>query len=271
MKQLINVGLYGDGSRDSRRRAEYIYCDKAESCSACAKGKCFCVTTLFGVTCDYGSVERRDGGTKRSKAFSRVTSDAKKCDKYSALSYPRYEYITRIENMALLTLPYVIVEKTEDGLKCSAPGFGRSKLLIDSSALTPNAIMAICSYTPWALMGGIISDYQSKIVPLFLHQLAELFPEEYKNFIDTYPDYDLPLPDWKGRWAKLSTCNREESYSDSNGNLFFFDGEYMVCNNYRSVFTPFGAKDVQMRVKVTDDMSVRITKNQQVVDTTVFE
>lgn len=41
MSELINVGLYGVGSRDSRLRAEYIYCDQAKECSAYKEGKCF--------------------------------------------------------------------------------------------------------------------------------------------------------------------------------------------------------------------------------------
>ena len=32
-EKLINVDLYGDGSRNSRLRAEYIYCDHADVCS----------------------------------------------------------------------------------------------------------------------------------------------------------------------------------------------------------------------------------------------
>ena len=42
----INVGLYGDGSRGARLRAEYIACDRAEECSLYKSGKCFNVTTL---------------------------------------------------------------------------------------------------------------------------------------------------------------------------------------------------------------------------------
>ena len=45
----ICAHLYGDGSRDCRLRAEYIRCNRAEECSAYKNGKCFCVTTLFGV------------------------------------------------------------------------------------------------------------------------------------------------------------------------------------------------------------------------------
>ena len=53
-EKLINVDLYGDGSRDSRLRAEYIYCDHADVCSVYKEGKCFRKTTLFGVRCEFG-------------------------------------------------------------------------------------------------------------------------------------------------------------------------------------------------------------------------
>ena len=69
MSDLINVGLYGSGKRNSRLRAEYIYCNQAQECSAYKEGKCFCVTTLFGLKCGIGSVNIVDGGTKQSKRF----------------------------------------------------------------------------------------------------------------------------------------------------------------------------------------------------------
>ena len=37
-EKLINVDLYGDGSRNSRLRAEYIYCDHADVCSVYKEG-----------------------------------------------------------------------------------------------------------------------------------------------------------------------------------------------------------------------------------------
>ena len=49
MDEAISVMLYGDGSRQARLRAEYIYCDHAKECSAYKEGQCFRVTTLFGI------------------------------------------------------------------------------------------------------------------------------------------------------------------------------------------------------------------------------
>ena len=75
-EKLINVDLYGDGSRDSRLRAEYIYCDHADVCSVYKEGKCFRKTTLFGVRCEFGRIACVDGGTKKTKMYGRVYSEA---------------------------------------------------------------------------------------------------------------------------------------------------------------------------------------------------
>ena len=76
-EKLINVDLYGDGSRNSRLRAEYIYCDHADVCSVYKEGKCFRKTTLFGVRCEFGRITYVDGGTKKTKMYGRVYSEAK--------------------------------------------------------------------------------------------------------------------------------------------------------------------------------------------------
>lgn len=271
MSNLINVGLYGAGSRNSRLRAEYIYCDSANECSAYKEGKCFCVTTLFGVSCGIGKVDRIDGGTKQSKRFQKVRMEAKENPCYAKLSYPAKTHITKIGDKAFLAnMPVRIEEKNNGKLICSDPGFGSNKIMISQEILTPENIMAICSARPYALIGGLIESYKKETVPMFLYQLSFVFPDKYKEFIEAYPDFDISHPNWIGRYAKLITCNREEKYKDTNGNEFFFDGEYLVCKNYKSAFNPFRSKFVEIRIKVTDDMEVEITDNKQVLDSTVF-
>lgn len=92
----------------------------------------------------------------------------------------------------------------------------------------------------------------------------------YVSFQYEYPDYKPHELNWIGRHAKLSTCSRDVNYKDTNGNEFYFDGEYLVCCHYRSCFSPFGTKDAEIRIKVTDDMEVEITDNEQVLEGTVF-
>lgn len=67
---LINVALYGDGSRGARLRAEYIYCNHTQECSAYHEGKCLNVTIPFNRRCELGRVEKVDGGTKQSKRYT---------------------------------------------------------------------------------------------------------------------------------------------------------------------------------------------------------
>lgn len=272
MGDLINVGLYGDGSRNARRRAEYIYCDKAQECSAYKAGKCFCVTDPFGVSCKFGSVSRVDGGTKQSKAFYRVSKSAKSNEKYNKLKYPYDIYITKIGKKVFLAMPYIrIKEEGINGLLCDDPGFGKNSLLTDAERLTPENIHKICSYKPQALMGGTISKYETDVVPMFLKQLSKVFPERYSDFVSAYPDFEIKQVNYVGMRAKLSTCNHSEEYKDYKGNVFHFEGDFIVCEDYKSAFNPFGAKKVHIRLKVTDDLIAEITDNNQVTDDTVFE
>lgn len=270
MEQLINVGLYGDGSRKARRRAEYIYCDHADECSAYKDGKCFRVTTLFGLRCEFGRVGQVDGGTKQSKKFYQVSDAAKSNEQYHKLSYPHNVYITQIGNGAFLTLPYVCIELQGERLVCSDPGFGGNRLYVPLEVMTPENIKRVCEYRPYALMGGEIADYQQKTVPMFLHQLSQLFPACFKAFTMAYPDFDIKPPNWIGRYAKLETCNRKVEYKDIHGNLFYFDGEDIVCDCYRSPFLPFDGSPTKVRITINGDMKVKITDNNQVTNETVF-
>lgn len=110
------------------------------------------------------------------------------------------------------------------------------------------------------MLGGEIESYQTETIPIFLHQLSKLFPEQYSAFIKAFPDYELKAPDYRGKYAKLSTCNRELIYRDAHGNSFRFDGDELVCDKYRiSGFMPFSSSGyAQMRIPVTDDMRVKL-------------
>ena len=278
MNDAIHVGLYGIGSRDARRRAEYIYCDHAAECSLYRDGKCFCVTAMFGHYCPLGHICYVDGGTKRSKAFERVSKDAMEHPKYHALMYPEHDLVARIGEQILIQFPHVTLEKADDGtIKIEHGGF-RGNLIVESkSILTPKNILRICEFRRFralAIQGGVEKDYQNKTVPEFLKGLSKLFPEEYANFIATFPKYAGRAKDidYRGRTAKLATCNRAMQYADMNGNLFTFDGDFLVCENCKINFHPFqsGSGNVYMKIKLTDEMTVKITDNAQVTEETVF-
>lgn len=269
--ETICVHLYGDGSRNSRLRAEYISCDRASECSAYRNGECFCVTTPFGVRCKNGIVSSVDGKTKQSKAFRRVSTEARTHEKYAALKYPNHTYVVKIGGDVFLAMPYTWLEIDGNGnIYCHDPQLCTNRFYASADALTPENIKRICDFQPHATMGGIIRAYQEKVVPQFLHELKALFPEKVTAFEEKYPEYEFRLPDWRGRKARLSTCNKQQEYKDTNGNIFKFDGNELVCDCYKSAFSPFGAKQTKMRIAVTDEMRVEITDNAQVTENTVF-
>lgn len=258
---------------NSRLRAEYIYCDHADVCSVYKEGKCFRKTTLFGVRCEFGRIAYVDGGTKKTKMYGRVYSEAKDSERYHKLSYPNNTYIAKIGDGAFLAPPYVRIERGPDSrLFCHNPGFGCNRLFVSIDELTPDNINRICTYHPRAMLGEEIKSYQTEIIPLFLRQLSKLFPEQYNAFIAAFPDYELKAPDYRGKYAKLSTYNRELTYRDAHGNSFRFDGNELVCDKYRiGGFMPFSSSGyAQMRIPVTDDMQVKITDSNQVTDQTVL-
>ena len=78
-------------------------------------------------------------------------------------------------------------------------------------------------------------------------------------------------PNYIGMRAKLSTCSRTEKYKDYKGNVFHFEGDFLVCENCKSAFNPFSLEESYMKIKVNDSMIVTITDNNQVTDDTVFE
>lgn len=214
-----------------------------------------------------------DGGTKKTKMYGRVYSEAKDSERYHKLSYPNNTYIAKIGDGAFLAPPYVRIERGPDSrLFCHNPGFGCNRLFVSIDELTPDNINRICTYHPRAMLGEEIKSYQTEIIPLFLRQLSKLFPEQYNAFIAAFPDYELKAPDYRGKYAKLSTCNRELTYRDAHGNSFRFDGNELVCDKYRiGGFMPFSSSGyAQMRIPATDDMQVKITDSNQVTDQTVL-
>lgn len=271
--EAINVALYGDGSRNARLRAEYIYCDRHDMCSAYAHGKCFGVTIPFGNTCPYEKVRRVDGGTKHSKAYLRVTQQAKNNPKYHALRYPINDRVTTIGDEVYLVLPYADISYKDGRIEMDSFSLIKSTgTIMPADALTPEVIMRICNHRPRRFGGEVIENYADKTIPAFFNDLKERLPDKYEAFRQAYPDYEIKEMNYTGRFAKLSTIKRESTVKDAIGNRYHFDGDWLVCEDYRSAIgpiVPFG-ESTEIRIKITDGMKTKIESNSQVTENTVF-
>ena len=167
MNNAINVDLYGDGSRSARLRAEYIYCDYAEECTAYKQGQCFAVSAFLQPRCKLGKVSSVDGGLKRSKKFDKVYSEAKDNENYHKLEFPLDLYFAKVNEKMYVAIPYICVKALDDGnIKVDGPSFGIDSCVFENKHITSDNFIKILEFHPQAIFGGEITNYQNKIVGL---------------------------------------------------------------------------------------------------------
>lgn len=268
----ICVGLYGDGSRKARLRAEYICCEHYESCSAYKKNQCFGITTIFGARCKFANVVRVDGGLKSSKAYSKVWAEAKSHPNYAKLSYPTNSKVARIESGIILFLPYVCIEIENGKVNCDDLVFGSRCTYIENEYITTANIKKICNFRINSYFGRNVDEiYKNRVIPRFLRELKQLLPEFYNKLINENPELEKENINFVGETARLTTINRKTKFVDALKNEYVFEDDYIVCKNYKSSFLPFWAKSAEIKIKLDDSMVVKITDNSQVTENTEFE
>ncbi|MDO5549420.1 MAG: hypothetical protein Q4F79_13170 [Eubacteriales bacterium] len=269
----ICVRLYGDGSRDAKLRAEAIYCDRSDVCSAYVCGKCFNVTSFLTPYCPFGRISRYGNHTKRAKAYAAFRAEVKNDPVYAALDYPSDIKIVRIGDDVLIRLHYISWNKCEETIRPADPGFYGGEIgSIKIDKLTPGFLGTLIDFRPRAMMGGIIEDYQRKEIPIFLYQLQRTLPEVYERLKAERPEVAEICPNFIGMWAKLCSLSKDATYRDHNGNRFRFSGQdnEMVCEDYHSAFLPFECQTAVVKVKVSDKAEYKIDDNSQVTEDTVF-
>lgn len=275
----INVMLYGGFDKKTKNRAEIIYCDKCDNCSFYKKGTCLNVTQFFSKGCKFGKLSSATGYTQRAR--KRYTFDSTyKSDKcYGALNHPNDWRVARIEDVILFNLTYAICDKSRwvmnewieaETFKTRDCGFSTGTYsYIPIEELTIDLLNDILSYRPRALMGGIIRDYQAKIVPNVLFELSKALPDIYKKLIEKYQEYAEITPYFVGKKALIKSLPDGFVLEDSDG-TFTKNGEYLECDCYHRAFLPFRAKESEMRIKITDNMTYEIKDNSEVDENTVF-
>lgn len=279
MTEKINTMLYGE----KPVRVEFVFCDKHDKCDFFQNGTCLNVTQPFSQRCKFGSVESVNGCSPRAAKYHSFCSKHRSDEKYGALQHPTHGWgLAVIDGFILLNLIWLVVEKkqwdqfnhewieTED-YRINDNGFSTGKIsYIPVEDFSPELLNRVCKSTAMAMMGGEITDYKSKVIPNILFECRKKLPNIWAEFVKTYPEYSKVLPNHVGRYAFLKTLSRECTYQDCHGNVFEWDGEWLVCKNYTRGFTPFGCKkDVECRFKPGEE-KYKITRNAEVVENTVF-
>lgn len=279
MSEVINVNLYGGkgifGGREKPLEASVISCNKHNECSFFKNGQCLAVRAAFSPSCKFGSERTVRGYTSRAQKYRKFKSEWQGHEQYNKLSYPPTK-LGVIGDQVVFPYPYTRLEETETGFKVKDPSFGNSISYVNIEKFTTDLIYKICAFRPQAMMGGEISDYQKKTVPLFLAHLEEVLPEKYAKFIKAYPKFANKI-DHVGRKAILKTIKPTVIYKKSRqypelNSTWYWDGETLIYKSgFVSSFSVIKNYEIEeIKLKPSDTTVVEITSNDQVDENTVF-
>ena len=160
-----------------------------------------------------------------------------------------------------------------DGYIINDVGFGSGDVFIPINEVTDDLLYAIFSYKPHAIMGGVIEDYQKKVVPEVLQDLKKVAPDIYNDFIVKHPEYDI-APNYIGKKAYVNSLKPNTKFK-YKGCEWLYDGEYVSTENFDiGIYSPWwsdGVKHSDVRMKGTDKMLFEINDNSIVDEDTKFE
>jgi hypothetical protein len=267
--KLINVRVFHPAAKDVKERCEYTYCNNCENCELYKQRKCLHDYRYFGcIQCPYGKYSQEQGYTQKAKSFYSWMNNKKETykDVLNAVEF----YTDKLAKVGeYIYLPYPHLKNYVNSLN----GLINEHFLKEAD-FTSQKILEIINFRPQALMGGEIRDFQIKEVPKFIQHLKEELPEKYNEFVKTYPEktkqYSEIASNYIGRKAYIKTLKIGTAVVDIHGDSFIFDGEYLYNENFKPSFAPFDTKGGLFKFKVTDDMVVKITNNEQVINTTKF-
>lgn len=232
----INVGLYGGkllfrSGRENPLTAEEVYCDRYKECSLYNSGCCLNV----GSKCKYGEAKYIQGYTSRSSRYSKFKNSYMEDDKYKNLKNESNTLIGLIGDYVYLDVSYCVVTLGEDGTYEIDDSFlGNGISWIENDKFTKELLYEICTYAP----RGCSSHAYREVIVDMLSQLRKIDVEFYEDFIKAYPELNC-TPNYIGKYAYIYTLKVGSELRGNGDNKFIFDGEYLICENWKSTFIPF--------------------------------
>jgi len=183
---------------EPKKRSEYAYdrsirCYCTADCPIYAEGKCIHAEVLS--SCVYGkTVVRKSPSTQRGKSYYPFINEFKKNKEEHPENYPSIEgyYTSCIKFIGdYVYLPYAhmnhIDNKENTPFSSHSHIFSFGSKFMKREYFTPEVIVSMCNFKPHALMGGEITGYQQKVIPLFLFHLKHLHFEIYKEVCELDP------------------------------------------------------------------------------------
>ena len=279
IKDKINIALYGGksfmrGVRDTKYRAEVISCD-CTHCTFRENGTCLKITAPFSSNrCVYGKKYVYEGYTPKAMICGRWTEVFYKDEKYSSLKSVTHDSrFGAMDGYYYINTSPVSVKMNDDGTYTFDvsifSSFSSEQVFIKIEEVDTKFIKDLFSYTPCSFMGGEITDYRTKTVPLILDQMKKNAPELYERFTADYPEFSDVKPDFVGKTVYVNTLKAGIDIKAFGGTFHLSeDRKTLTCNDYRSAFLPFRAKTSKVIIEVTDDMTYKVLDNNETCEDT---
>lgn len=249
-------------SKSDRERITVYLCNNSENCDAYKRGKCIMLNG-FGHRCPYGKIERREGYTKAARKCGELVNTMRA--KYSDVEYAlkSLSFVCNIADYVFLNLPYL--DNYQNPFR-PKDFFACGDDVIQRDNFTPELVVELIKYKPYALFGGEIKSYQNEHIPKFCSQLKRHMPDMYKKVRDIYPAIEERIEniDYTDKRAKVMTLLPGKVKLSTN--ILEWDGKVIRGKGNQIIF--WRLKDEDLIIVPTKDTVVTIYDNGTVTDET---
>lgn len=251
--------------RHDRERVSVYKCSNCENCNAYKKKKCVMLNGLWRHKCPYGTIEKKEGFTKAARKCGYLVSEYK--EKYGDVEYALkpLNFVCEIGDYVYLGLPHL--NGYNNPIRNS--DFFVDDDMIKKDDFTPEFVVELIKYKPYALMGGVISSYQKEYVPKFCDQLKRFMSDMYTRVCEIYPEIRSLVEniDYTGKRAKLMTLLPGEVKLSTD--ILQWDGELLHGKGKQISF--WKLDDEKVIIIPNENTVVTIYDNSTVTDETEFE
>lgn len=263
-----NNSIFKAGKSDHERYSLYTCCN-TENCNAYKNGKCIMLNGLWGQRCPYGRKQSEEGYTKASRKCGDLIRKVR--EEYGNVAYAlkQLEYPCYIGDYVYLSLPFL----SNYANSIREKDFFYSDGLIRKEDFTSDLIVELLKYKPRALMGGVISEYQTKYVPTFVRQLRQRLPEKYAEVQKIYSEIDdigtLKNMNFVGKRALVKTLLPCNVGLCGHVHVAEWDGT-VIKTNGRALGWRLNGDEV-VTITPNDKTYVEVMDNNSVTEETIFE
>lgn len=257
------TSIFKSGKSD-RERVSVYKCINCENCNAYKKKRCVMLNGLWGHDCPYGVIERKEGFTKAASKCGDLVRKYK--EKYDNVGYAlkTLNFVCEIGDYVYLGLPHL--NGYNNSIRNS--DFFVDDDMIKKDEFTPEFVVELIKYKPYALMGGVITSYRKEYIPKFCDQLKRLMPDMYEKVCEIYPEIEQIVEniDYIGKMAKLMTLLPGKVKLSTD--ILEWDGELLHGKGKQISF--WKLNDEEVIISPNKNTIVTICDNSTVTEETEF-